>query len=195
MTTTLPQSNVRPDIRLISSAEYHRMAEVGILAADEQVELIAGQIVRKMPKGPAHSAVCKLVEKILERKLSDRVIVRMQDPIQLDDYSEPEPDIAVVYPRGDFYMEHHPTPEDVYLVVEVSDSTVQQDLGTKASLYAQAGITDYWVLNVAARQLHVFREPLAGEYQRQTILKSQQSISPLAFANCSISVSECFGMA
>ncbi|MEB3273001.1 MAG: Uma2 family endonuclease [Prochlorothrix sp.] len=83
-------------LRLITTADYHRMAEVGILSAEKQVELLAGQIIQKMPKGPAHSALCKHIEKLLEHLLGDQVLVRLQDPIQLDDYSEPEPDIAVV---------------------------------------------------------------------------------------------------
>jgi Uma2 family endonuclease len=93
-------------LRLITTAEYHRMAEVGILAADEQVELIAGQIIQKMPKSPAHSALCNRIEKLLELRLGEQALVRLQDPIQIDRYSEPEPDIAVVHPQDDFYADH-----------------------------------------------------------------------------------------
>lgn len=169
------------------------MAEAGILAADEKVELIAGQIIQKMPKGPAHSALCKRIEKLIERRLQEQVLVRVQDPIQLDDYSEPEPDIAVVHANADFYADAHPTPSEVYLIVEVADSTTEHDLTTKANLYAAAGIADYWVINVKARQLHVFREPQSDGYQRQLILRAQQSISPVVFPACSILVQECFG--
>ncbi|NEQ67800.1 MAG: hypothetical protein F6K21_20285 [Symploca sp. SIO2D2] len=88
-----PLSSV--NLRLITTADYHRMAEIGILGADEQVELIAGQIIQKIPKSPAHSAWCKRVEKLLEHRLGDRVLVRLQDPIQLNPYSEPEPDVTV----------------------------------------------------------------------------------------------------
>jgi Uma2 family endonuclease len=180
-------------LRLISTADYHRMAEVGILGADEQVELIAGQILQKMPKGPAHSALCKRLEKLLERLLADQVLVRLQDPVQLDEYSEPEPDIAVVRPRDDFYASHHPAPSDIYLLVEVADTTRDRDLGPKAQLYAAAGIPDYWVLNLSAQQLHVFREPSPDSYQRQLILRAQQSIHLHAFPTCEVSVSACFG--
>lgn len=180
-------------LRLITTAEYHRMAEVGILAADEQVELITGQIVQKMPKGPAHSALCKRIEKLLERQLGEQVLVRLQDPIQLDRYSEPEPDIAVVHPRDDFYADHHPGPNEVYLIIEIADTTLNRDLGTKADLYAAAGIMDYWVFNIATQQLHIFREPQPDGYQRQLILKGQQSIAPVAFPDCSVTVKVCFG--
>lgn len=168
------------------------MAEVGILGADEQVELLAGQIIQKMPKGPAHSALCKRIEKLLERRLGEQVLVRLQDPIRLDDYSEPEPDIAVVRPQADFYASRHPVPADVYLIIEVADTTVERDLGGKANLYATAGILDYWVLNVAARQLHIFRNPTPDGYQRQLILR-EQVIQLQAFPDCEISVLECFG--
>lgn len=180
------------DIRLITTADYHRMAEVGIFAADERVELIAGQIIQKMPKGSVHSALCKRIEKLLEKRLEEKVLVRMQDPVLLDNYSEPEPDIAVVHPKTNFYADRHPTPDEVYLIIEISDTTIKQDLGIKANLYAAAGIIDYWVFNVAMQQLHVFREPQADGYQRQIILKSQQSISLLAFSSHSLIVQECF---
>jgi Uma2 family endonuclease len=187
--TTLPPQ----DLRLITTAEYHQMAAVGILTADEQVELIAGQIIQKMPKGPAHSALCKRLEKLMERLLGEEILVRLQDPIQLDDYSEPEPDIAVVHPQADFYADHHPNPAEVYLIIEVADTTISRDLGPKAKLYAAAGIPDYWVLDVTAQQVHVFREPQAAGYQRQLILGLQQSVSPLAFPGCTVTVAACFG--
>jgi len=179
-------------LRLISTADYHRMAAVGILGADEQVELIAGQIIQKMPKGPAHSALCKRLEKLLEHRLGEQVLVRLQDPIRLDDYSEPEPDLAVVRPQDDFYASQHPTPAEVYLIIEVADTTIERDLGSKANLYSTAGILDYWVFNISARQLHIFRDPSPDGYHRQLILK-EQTIQIQAFPTCEISVLECFG--
>lgn len=170
------------------------MAEVGILSADERVELLAGQIIQKMPKGPAHSALCKRLEKLLEQRLGAQVLVRLQDPIHLDDYSEPEPDIAVVQPQADFYATAHPSPTDVYLIIEVADTTLERDLGSKAMLYAATGIADYWVLNVVAQQLHVFREPSPDGYQRQLILSAQQAIAPKDFPACEITVQACFGI-
>ncbi|MGK7929068.1 MAG: Uma2 family endonuclease [Spirulina sp.] len=176
----------------MTCADYHRMAEIGILGADERVELIAGQIIQKMPKGPAHSALCKRLEKLLEHRLGDRVLVRLQDPIQLNPYSEPEPDVAVVHPDANFYDRHHPTPDEVYLIIEIADTTSDRDLGTKADLYAAAGIIDYWVFNITPQQLHIFRDPQPNGYQRQLILRGQQSASLLAFPDCAITVQECF---
>ncbi|MGA1621959.1 MAG: Uma2 family endonuclease [Synechocystis sp.] len=180
-------------LRLISTTEYHRMAEVGILGADERVELIAGQIIEKIPKGPVHSALCKRIEKLLEKRLADQGLVRLQDPIRLNRYSEPEPDLAVVHPSPNFYADRHPVPDDVYLIIEIADTSVERDLGSKANLYASAGIVDYWVLNIALQQLHVFRSPQGNSYQSQLILKGDQRIALLAFPDCVISVLECFG--
>ncbi|MGF1535022.1 MAG: Uma2 family endonuclease [Elainellaceae cyanobacterium] len=180
-------------LRRITTTEYHRMAEVGILTADEQVELIAGQVIQKMPKGPAHSALCKRIEKLLEQRLGEQVLVRLQDPVQLDAYSEPEPDIAVVRPNASFYAAHHPIPNEIYLIIEIADTTLNRDLGAKAELYGLAGIEDYWVLSVATEQLHIFREPGKQGYERQLILKGQQAIAPLTFPNCVLTVQECFG--
>lgn len=106
------------------------MAAVGILAADKQVELIAGQITQRTPKGPRHSAICKRLETLLEGHLGDRALVRVQDPIQLDRYSEPEPDLAIVRPSTDFYTEQHPSPEGVYLLIEVADIAVRNYVRT-----------------------------------------------------------------
>ena len=156
------------------------------------MELIAGQIIQKMPKGPAHSALCKRIEKRLEHRLGDNVLVRLQDPIQLNTYSEPEPDIAVVHPSLNFYADHHPTPDEVYLIIEIADTTIDQDLGPKANLYAAAGVLDYWVFNITLEQLHIFQDPQANGYQRQLILRGHQSVSPLAFPDCTVSVQECF---
>ena len=110
------------------------MAEVGILATDEQVELITGHIIHKTSKSLAHSVLCKRIEKLFECCLGEQILVRLRDPIRLNDYSEPEPDIAVVRPQDDFYASHHPTPADIYLIIEVADTTVERDLGSKANL-------------------------------------------------------------
>jgi Uma2 family endonuclease len=181
------------DLRLITTTEYHQMAAAGILTADEKVELIAGQIIQKMPKGPTHSAICKRMEKLLEQRLGEHVLVRLQDPIQLDTYSEPEPDLAIVQPSADFYAEQHPRVAETYFIIEVADTTLNRDLGLKADLYAAAGILDYWVVNIANQQLHIFRDPQPDGYQRQLILRGQQSLSPLAFPDSSITVQDCFG--
>src|SRR4028118_688083 len=176
------------DIRLLTVQEYHRMAEIGILDEDELVELLAGQIVKMAAKGTSHSAAVTRTDKLLNNRLGQRILVRLQDPVRLNDYSEPEPDIAVVVPDPLYYEDHHPIPSEVYLIIEVADTTLRTDLGIKATLYAQSGIADYWVLDVNNRQLHVFRDPSQDGYQSRVILGDDGSISPLQFPDFSFMV-------
>ncbi len=178
------------ELRLLTVQDYHRMTETGILDAEERVELIAGQIVRMAAQGTAHSAAVTCVELLLRSCLGHQVLLRLQDPIQLDNYSEPEPDIAVVKFEPRYYEDHHPRPSDVYLVIEVADTTLQRDLKTKALLYAQSGIADYWVLDINDRQLHVFRSHSSSGYQQELILAEAMTVAPIAFPDCAIAVRE-----
>ncbi|MEG3923890.1 MULTISPECIES: Uma2 family endonuclease [unclassified Microcoleus] len=178
------------DIRLLTVQEYHRMAEMGILEEDERVELLAGQIVKMAAKGTAHSAAVTRTDKLLNNRLGQRILVRLQDPVRLNDYSEPEPDIAVVVPDPLYYEDHHPTPSEIYLIIEVADRTLRTDLGLKATIYARSGIADYWVLDVNNRQLHVFREPSQDGYQSIVVLEDDASISPLQFPDFYFMVGE-----
>ena len=178
------------DIRLLSVHDYHRMVEARVLAPDERVELISGQLYKMAAKGTAHSAAVTRIERVLKARLSDRVLLRFQDPIQLDDYSEPEPDIAVVKVNPLDYEEHHPTPSEVYLLIEVADTTLKRDRELKAPAYAQSGIQDYWILDVNQRQLYVFRSPTATGYANEFVLSESDVISPLTFLDCQIAVVE-----
>jgi Uma2 family endonuclease len=117
-------------------------------------------------------------------------LVCVQDPVKLNARSEPEPDIAVVKVDPLDYADHHPTPTEVYLIIEVADSSLKLDCEIKAKAYSQAGITDYWVLDVVSRQLHVFREPTQDGYQSEVILAEDATISPLEFPDLSITVLE-----
>ena len=178
------------DIRLLTVQEYHRMAEIGIIDEDERVELLAGQIVKMAAKGTAPSAAVTRTDKLLNNRLGQRILVRLQAPVRLNDYSEPEPDIAVVIPDPLYYEDHHPTPSEIYLIIEVADTTLRTDCGIKATIYAQSGIADYWVLDVNNRQLHVFREPNQDGYQSIVVLGDDASISPLQFPDISFMVGE-----
>ena len=178
------------DVRLFTVKDYHRMAESGIFDPDERVELLAGQIIKMTAKGTAHEAAITRTERLLRNRLGEQVLLRLQSPIQLNDYSEPEPDIAVVTVDPLDYEDHHPTTSEVYLIIEVADSSLNRDLEVKATIYAQSGIIDYWVLDVNERQLHVFREPSQDGYQREVILRDEATIFPLAFPNCLIIVRE-----
>lgn len=162
--------------------EYHRLAEAGLLAECDRTELLAGQIILMIAKGTPHVTALRLLATALDKALANQpFFVSTQDPIHLDDYSEPEPDLVIV--KGNFldYAAHHPTPQDICLVVEVADSTLKQDCEVKDKLYAQAGINDYWVLDLPNRQLHIFRSPTPTGYSSHLILKQNQKIFPLVF--------------
>ena len=168
--------------------EYRRMSELGILDGNEKTELIAGQITLMAAKGTPHVTSLHLLANALRDKLGSTALVRTQDPIQLDNFSEPEPDLAIVQGTVLDYTEDHPRPEQVYLVVEVADSTLKQDCQVKDKLYAQAGITEYWVLDLKNRKLHIFRNPTPTGYTHHLILSEPNQASPVAFSSCTLTL-------
>jgi Uma2 family endonuclease len=157
------------------------MSDLGILNPSERTELIAGQIVLMVAKGTAHVVSLQLLADVLRQQLGNAALIRTQDPVVLDDFSEPEPDLAIVKGSILDYTDRHPLPADIYLVVEVANSTLKYDCEVKDKLYAQAGIPEYWVINLQDRQVHVFREPTPAGYHQQFLLTELQSISALAF--------------
>ncbi|MDX2198871.1 MAG: Uma2 family endonuclease [Phycisphaerae bacterium] len=158
---------------------YYRMAEAGILRETDRVELIRGEILQMSPIGPSHSSVVQALILFFGRRLPDGIEFRVQDPIVLGDESEPEPDIAVVRARPDGYRTSHPMPADVLLIVEVAGSSFDFDMNTKAELYASAGLSEYWVLDVARLRAHVHREPREGRYQQITVHQPPDRLSIL----------------
>jgi Uma2 family endonuclease len=169
--------------------EYYRMSDLGILDPNERTELIDGQIIVMTAKGTSHVMTLRLLANVLENALRDRsVFVSTQDPIRLDNFSEPEPDLTIVKGTILDYVEHHPVPEDIYLVVEVADSTLKQDCEVKDKLYARSSIAEYWVVDIKNRQVQIFRHPTATGYTSQLILTEVHSVSPLAFPELAISI-------
>jgi len=168
--------------------EYQKLGEMGFFHPEERVELISGNIIKMSAKGTAHTSALGRTDRLLQNLFGNLAWVRMQDPIALDDNSEPEPDIALVRIDPLDYATHHPTPSEVYLIIEVADTSLTFDREIKAKAYARSGITDYWVLNVNERQLHVFREPADDGYQSEVILGENGSISPLQFPTVNIAI-------
>jgi Uma2 family endonuclease len=192
---TLPNLSFRPEpstVKYWTVDDYHRMAELGFLRSGERTELIAGQILLMAAKGTPHVTSLHLLGNMLEDELKGVALIRRQDPIQLDDFSEPEPDLVVV--RGGVldYADHHPIASEIYLVVEVADSTLKYDSETKDKVYAQAGILEYWVLDVKGRQLHIFREPSDDGYVSHTILRESAQTSLAAFPNVILAIQTMF---
>ncbi|MBW4570683.1 MAG: Uma2 family endonuclease [Tolypothrix carrinoi HA7290-LM1] len=178
------------NLRLWTVADYHRMAETGILDEDERVELLEGKIIWMSAKGTAHRSAVGRTDYLLKNRLANRAWVSIQDPIKLNERSEPEPDVAVLQIDPLDYADHHPTPSEIYLIIEVADSSLKFDCETKGKAYAQARIADYWVLDVVNRQLYVFREPNEEGYESKVILGENEMISPLQFVDLQIVVLE-----
>jgi Uma2 family endonuclease len=173
--------------------EYHRMIEAGILTTDNQVELLNGQIVRMAPQNPPHASTTQQSDASLQSRFAGRAIVRVQLPITLStSSSEPEPDIAIVKADPKRYSDRHPGAADILLLIEIADSTLERDLTEKALIYAQAGIGEYWVLDLVSRQAYVFREPTVEGYQSQQISPVGGAVSPIAFPDLTISFQELF---
>jgi Uma2 family endonuclease len=172
--------------------DYHHMSETGILSPNERTELIAGQIILMAAKGTPHVTSLHLLANTLREKLGNSALIRTQDPIQLDDFSEPEPDLAIVRGTVLDYADRHPRPDDVYQIVEVADSTPKHDCETKDKLYAQAGIPDYWVLDLKNRQLHIFRNPTPTSYTSHLILTEPNRAAPLGFPSDEIDLTSIF---
>ena len=167
--------------------QYHQMINAGILEG-QKVELLNGEIVEMPPEGEPHAYYNTATRDYLVRLLSGRAEVREGHPITIPvSRSEPEPDLAIVQPLGREYLTHHPYPENIYWLIEFSNSSLAKDLNPKAKVYAAALIPEYWVVNLKAMTLIVMREPLSGEYQSVVTLTGGD-ISPLAFSDLSVSV-------
>ena len=165
--------------------DYHLMLQAGILR-DRRVELLAGEVVEMSPETPVHYNTAKRGAKYLEELLLGQADVRLNGPITLST-SEPEPDVAIVRLPESAYNDRHPEPEDIFWLVEVAKTSLKKDVALKASIYATAGIQEYWVLDLSANQMIVFRDPQDGQYTtKQTIGKAV--IRPLAFQEIQVSV-------
>jgi Uma2 family endonuclease len=139
--------------------EYHRMGEAGILREDDRVELIDGEVVQMTPIGSRHAGCVKRINHLLTTRLRERAVVAVQDPVLLGRHSEPQPDVMVLRPRPDFYSDSHPSASDVWLLIEVSDTTAQFDRTVKVPLYARAGIVEVWLVDLEADSVEVYRRP------------------------------------
>jgi len=173
--------------------EYYRMAEVGLLSEDDRVELIEGEIVEMSPIGRAHAGTVNRLNKYLNRKLDDGVIVSIQNPVRLNDFSEPQPDLALLKLRKDFYANSHPGPEDVLVVIEVADTTVNYDRNVKLPLYARAGILEAWLMVLAKGVIEIHSQPRNGKYQKVQRLKRGKTLVSSAIPGFSCKVEDLLG--
>ena len=165
----------------LTSAIFHEMVDKGILNEDDRLELIEGELVTMSPIGPEHMGVANQIAQILIRQLEQRAIVSIQGPIALDEFSEPQPDLALLVQRDDFYKHSLPRPADVALVIEVADSSLAYDRAIKMPLYARAGVPEAWIVNLIDRWIEVYRGPSTAGYTTLLKILSGKSIAPQAF--------------
>lgn len=166
--------------------EYHSMIEAGLLD-NRQVELLKGKIIEMSPEGEAHAYFSSEAEDYLRTLISDRATIRSGKPITLPNNSEPEPDIAIAQKLGREYLQHHPYPENIFWLIEYSNTSLDKDLNVKNKIYAEAGIKEYWVANLKKGQLIVFREPQETEYASKSTL-SEGVVYPLTFPALAVEV-------
>ena len=164
------------------------MAEAGILTEKDRVELLNGEIIALPPIGSWHAGHVNRFNRILLPALLQRAVVSIQGPVRLSDESEPEPDVMLLKPREDDYTGGHPGPEDVLLLIEVADTSVEYDRGTKLSAYARAGIREVWILIRAERRIYVYTGPSVGGYANVRGVGRGQSIAPNAFPDMVLEV-------
>jgi Uma2 family endonuclease len=174
-----------------SVADYHRLGDAGILDEDTPVELIDGELVEMAPIGSPHGGEVKYLIHLFSSLLQGKVIISAQDPITLGDASEPQPDLALLRWRDDFYRQAHPGPEDVRLLIEVANTTARNDRDLKIPLYARHGIPEVWLLDLPQRRLERYLNPEQGEYTQISYHRSGQ-ISPSAFPNIAIQLTDLF---
>ena len=155
---------VRVERRPFDVHEYHRMAEARVIPEDDRVELVEEEIVKMAAVGSRHAACVKGLNAQLGGLVGADAIVAVQDPVRLDDLSEPEPDVALLKPRDDFYAGGHPTPGDVLLLIEVADTPLEYDREIKLPLYARAGIAQVWLVDLNAEAIETYARPEGGAY-------------------------------
>ena len=173
-----------------SVKEYYRMAETGVLSPNARVELLNGEIIDMSPIGPFHGGLVKRLNRIFNLKSRGRWIVSTQDPLHLDDHSEPEPDLMLLKPVPNDYTSSHPQSSDVLLLIEVADTTLEYDREEKLPAYGRAGVAEVWIVNLNDATIEVYREPHFAGYGSKTISRAGNEIAPLAFPDATVDVAE-----
>jgi len=168
--------------------DYHRMAQAGILSEDDRVELIDGEVVAMTPIGPRHNAAVDRALRALVTAAGDKAIVRVQGSIRLHHFLEPQPDLALLRPQPDFYASQLPGPADILLLIEVAESSLAYDRDVKARLYADAGVPEYWLVDLDHDVLLRHREPRSGAYQQVDQHRAGGMLAPAALLGCAVPV-------
>jgi len=176
-----------------SADDYERMVETGILDKDDRVELIDGEVIAMSPIGPPHAGIVNRLNAYLNRQLAGTAIVSVQNPIRLNDYAEPQPDLAILRPKDDFYAHAHPTPADILLLIEVADSSLEYDSNEKMPRYAQEAIPEVWLIDVDRQSVTQYAHPIITVYRHQITLVHGQVLVAQTIAGLEIAIDAIFG--
>jgi Uma2 family endonuclease len=171
---------------------YHRMVETGLFNSDSRIELIDGEIYMMLPLGPSQGGLISRLADFYIKQLPEAFQCRIQVPVVVGDHSEPLPDLTIVQRRSDDYRSEHPAPTDVVLLIEVAQSSLSFDLGSKLRLYASSGISEYWVVDVKREAVLVHRNPVGEQYGDSEMVLCGGLIAPLAVPGCQLDVSWLF---
>jgi Uma2 family endonuclease len=173
--------------------DYQRLGEVGVLAPDARVELIDGEIIQMAPIGSRHFAMVNRLDVLLKQAVGDRALVAVQTSFRLDDYSEPQPDLALYRPRADFYAGALPIPADTLLVVEVADSSARYDRLIKLPMYARRGVPELWIVDLDAGLLRMYREPQGDDYLHANATSMPGAVGIVALPDVKLDLAGLFG--
>lgn len=169
------------------------MAEAGILTEDDPVELLEGEIIQMCPIGKRHAACVKRLRDLLGRRLKGKATIGVQDPVVLNDYSEPQPDVSVLKYRADYYASELPTSADVFFVVEVADTTVDGDRQGKLPAYARAGILEAWLIDLPGDRLEIHSQPVNGVYSEIRLVQRGQRFTSKALPQLKLKADDLLG--
>jgi Uma2 family endonuclease len=182
-----------PEKTRISVDRYQKMVATGVLTQRDRIELIEGEMINRAPIGPKHAALTARLTKILILAVGDAAIVSPGGPVNLGDFSEPQPDLLLLRPRDHYYAGKIPDASDVLLLIEISDSTLAFDQNTKRALYARHAVPEYWIVDVEGKRIQVYREPkVDGDYAQAHELGMSDSVSPHALSAITLSVQSIF---
>jgi Uma2 family endonuclease len=174
-------------------AEYYRMAEVGVLEPDARVELIEGEIIDMASMGSWHCGTVDWLNEMFCVYLREHSNIRIQGAVRLSRFSEPQPDVALLKRRADFYRDAHPGARDTLLIVEVSDSSLRKDQLVKIPLFAHFGVPEVWIVDVMHERLHFYRSPRGGEYAEVSSTEKPGVVALAAFPDVAVDLSDLFG--
>ena len=176
----------------LTVADYHRMGEAGVFAHDARVELIEGEVIDMAPIGSRHAGTVSFLIARFGACLGRHGILWAQNPVVLDSHSEPQPDLAILRPRGDFYRLSHPRPNDVLLLIEVSETTLRYEQEVKLQLYAHAGIPEVWIVDLESSVLLVYTQPGGEAYGERQEISAPSVLAPSALPEAVIDLSTLF---